>query len=142
METKTIKTDSTVTGITENYLNALDSIKNKIETNNYVLKINGVETTTLELGKINLDMSNLSHSGRKKVAKRLWNYKKKGTIRSINLLFYVLNKMNVIESKVKVEISHKEAEINLLRAKYVKLRAEAEQARLFYKETKGNFYKK
>ena len=141
METKTIKTDSTVTGITENYLNTIISIEAKIKTNNYVLKINGEEVSISKLHNIHMDLSNLSHSGRKKIAKQLWNYNQKGSIRSINYLFHVLKKMNVIQDKVSVDVSHKEAEIMAARKICVKLRTEAETARVVYKSLKGDFYK-
>ena len=141
METKTIKTDSTVTGLTENYLNALTSIEEKIKANNYVLKVNGNEVPSSELHKVAIDLSNLTHSGRKKMAKRLWNYKKKDSLRSINYLFHVLKKMEITQDKVSVDVSHKEAEIQTARKAYIKLRAEAEAARLVYKTAKGDFYK-
>lgn len=141
METKTIKTDSTVTGLTENYLNALTSIEQKIKANNYVLKINGTEVTSSELHKVAIDLSNLTHSGRKKMAKRLWNYTKKGSLRSINYLFHVLKKMEITQDKVTVDVSHKEAEIQAARKTYIKLRSETEVARIAYKTAKSDFYK-
>ena len=137
----TIKTNATVTGLTENYLNALTSIENKINTNNYVLKINGTEVSSNKINTIHIDLSKLTHTGKKKMAKRLWNYNKKGTLKSINYLFHVLKKMGITQEKVSVEVSHKEAEIIKARKIYVRLRAETEAARLLYKETKGDFYK-
>ena len=133
--------NSTVTGITENYLNALTSIENKINANNYVLKINGKEVASSELHNVHLDLSKLTMSGRKKVAKRLYNYEKKGSLKTINFLFHALNKMGVIQDKVSVSVSHKEAEIQTARKLYVKLRTETEAARVAYKTVKGDFYK-
>jgi len=141
MTTKNKTIDSTVTGITANYLNALTSIENKIKTNNFVLKINGNEVPSSELHKIVIDLSQLTRSGRKKVAKRLWIYEAKGTLKSINFLFHVLKKMNVTQDKVTVSVSHKEAEIQTARKLYIKLRSEAEAARITYKTVKGDFYK-
>lgn len=141
METKTIKTDSTVTGITENYNNALTSIITKINANDYVVKINGIEVSAEELANVKFDLSNLTKSGRKKVAKRLWIYNQKGTIKSINYLYHVLYTHVVIGEKIKVDVSHKEAEIQSARKAYVKLRAETEAARIAYKLAKGDFYK-
>lgn len=141
METKIKSINSTVTGLTENYLNALTSIENKIKANNYVLTINGKEVPASQLHNVVIELHNLTKSGRKKMAKRLWNYERKGTIRSINYLFHVLNKMGITQDKVRVEISHKEAEIQKARKLYVKLRSEAEAARIAYKEVKGDFYK-
>jgi hypothetical protein len=142
--TKTIKSDSSLTGITENYLSAVTSIEAKIKEKNYILKIDGNEifnTTWSILGKVHLDISSLTHSGRKKVAKRLWVYHKKGSIKSMNYLFHVLKKMDVIKEKISVNVSHKEAEIQKARKAYKKLMAETEAARVLYKGLKGDFYK-
>ena len=141
METNIKSINSTVTGLTENYLNALNSIENKIKANNYVLTINGKEVPVSELNNVVIELDNLTKSGRKKMAKRIWNYTRKGTIRSINYLFHALNKMGIIKDKVRVEVSHKEAEIQKARKLYIKLRAEAEAARVAYKEIKGDYYK-
>ncbi len=141
METKTKSIDSSVTGITENYLNALTSIEAKIKNNNYVLRINGEEEPISDLHIVDIDLSKLTRSGRKKVAKRLYNYDKKGSLKTLNFLFHVLNKMSVIKDKVTVGVSHKEAEIQKARKLYVKLRTETEAARVAYRELKGDFYK-
>lgn len=141
METNFKTIDSTVTGITVNFNNALTTIEDKIKTRSYVLKINGTEVSTSELAKIYLNLSSLTKTGRKKVAKRLHNYNKSGTLKSINYLFHVLKKMNVIEEKVVVGVSHKEAEIQAARKLYVKLRSETEAARIAYKLVKGDYYK-
>jgi|ERR1035437_3062735 hypothetical protein len=141
MTTNTKMINSTVTGITANYLNALISIENKINTNNYVLKINGKEVASSEIHNVQLDLSKLTMSGRKKVGKRLYNYEKKGSLKTINFLFHVLNKMSVIQDKVSVSVSNKEGEIQAARKLYVKLRTEAEAARITYKTVKGDFYK-
>lgn len=140
--TKTI--DSSVKGIMENYNNALISILNKVKINNYVVKVNGIElsdmTDILKWHQF-IDLSALTQSGRKKIAKRIYNYEKKRSLRTINLMFYVMNKMNVIQDKISISVSHKEAEIQKVRKLYIKLRTEAEAARLSYKEVKGDFYK-
>ena len=133
--------NSTVTGITENYKNALTSIIAKINANNYVLKVNGNEVPSSELNNVTINLVNLKKSGRKKIAKRLYDYEKKGTFRTINYLFHVLKKMGISEDKVTIDVSHKEAEIQTARKLYVKLRAEAEVARVAYKTVKGDFYK-
>lgn len=133
--------NSSVTGVTENYKNALTSIITKINANDYVTKINGNVVNTSELNNVVIDLSALTKSGRKKIAKRIHDYDKKGTLRSINYLFHVMNKMNVIKDKVSVSVSNKEAEIQAARKIYVKLRTETEAARLTYKALKGDFYK-
>lgn len=131
----------TVTGITENYSDALGSISNTINKNNYVLKIDGVETSTSELNEIVINLTNLTYTGKKKVAKRILRYNKLKSKRSINTLFYVLKKMGVIDEKIYVSMSYKEAEIQTARRDYVRLRNETEAARILYKTIKGDFYK-
>jgi hypothetical protein len=133
--------NTTVIGITENYKNALISITEKINNNNLVLKINGNEVSGSELNKVEIELYNLTKSGRKKIAKRIYNYDKHGTIKSINYMFHVMGKMGVTKDKVTVDVSHKEAEIQKVRKAYVKLRTEAEAARIAYKTIKGDFYK-
>jgi len=133
--------NSTVTGITESYKNALISIESKINANNFVVKVNGNEVPSSELNNVVIDLSQLTHSGRKKIAKRIYNYETKGTLKTVNFMFHVMKKMNVTQDKVTVSVSHKEAEIQTARKLYVKLRTEAEAARLVYKATKGDYYK-
>ena len=133
--------NTTVIGITEDYKNALVSIISKANTNDLVIKINGNEVSNSELNKVELELHNLTKSGRKKIAKRIYNYDKHKSIKSANYMFHVMNKMGVTKDKVTVGVSHKEAEIQKSRKVYVKLRAEAEAARLVYKTTKGDFYK-
>ena len=138
---KTVKTDSSVTGITENYLNAVHSIIAKIKAKNYVIKINNQEVQADALADVTIDVSNLTHSGRKNMAKRIWAYNKRGNIRSMNFLFHVLGKLGVTPYKVKVDVSLKEQEIIKTREAYKKLKVEAETARVLYATTKGSFYK-
>jgi len=137
----TITINSTVTGITDAYNNALNSIVAKANANNYVIKINGSEVNISEINNVKIDLSHLTHSGRKKIAKRISNYDKKGSLKTINFMFHVMNKMGVTKDKVTIDVSHKEAEIQSLRKIYVKLRTETETARLAYKAAKGDFYK-
>lgn len=141
MTTNTKTIDSTVTGITVNYASALTSIEAKIKNNNYVLKINGNEVSSSEIKNVKIDLSQLTKSGRKKVAKRLYNYEKRESLKTANYLFHVLKKMNVTQDKVTISVSHKEAEIQAARKTYIKLRTEAEAAHVAYKTAKGDFYK-
>jgi ribosome recycling factor len=133
--------NSTVTGITEAYKNALTSIVAKANANNNVIKINGSEVNTSAINNVEIDLSQLTHSGRKKIAKRISNYDKKGSLKTINFMFHVMDKMGVTKDKVTIGVSHKEAEIQSLRKAYIKLRAETETARVAYKAAKGDFYK-
>ena len=57
-------------------------------------------------------------------------------------MFRFLYRLNVINDEVRITPSLLEQKIQLSRKLYVKLRDEAEVARLAYKELKGDFYKK
>ena len=138
MENKTLNT--TVKGLTDNYLTTITNIITNIKDNGYVLKINGGEVPNNNLNDIEINFYNLTRSARKKLSKRLWNYEKKGTIKTMNYLFHVLKKMELINDKIIVDVSHEEARIQLARKLYVKFRTEAEAARIAYKEVKGDFY--
>lgn len=139
MTTTTI--DSTVTGITEAYKNALINIAIQANNNDNVIKINGNVVNVSEINNVEIYFLQLTHSGRKKIAKRISNYDKKRNLKTINFMFHVMNKMNVTKDKVTIGISSKEAEIQSVRKMYVRLRAETEIARINYKFTKGDFYK-
>lgn len=143
METKeTMRTQTSVSAITENYNIILNDIIAKVKNNGHVLKLNGTEVWKYDdLLKIKLNLNHVTRSGLKKIAKKFWNYKQKGSNKSINYLFNVLKKMGVLEDKISVDLSLKEREIIKLRQTYKTLKLEAEKARVLYKTTKGDFYK-
>lgn len=136
------KIDVSVTGLTNTYLNNLQKIEGKITKNDFILKINDITFPASELNKIHLDLSSLTYTAKKKVGKRMSFFEKKGTIKSINNMFRFLYRLNVINDEVRITPSLLEQKIQLSRKLYVKLRDEAEVARLAYKELKGDFYKK
>lgn len=140
MET-TNKIDNSLTGITENYNEAIINIIASIKKNNFVLKFDGLEANTNDLAIIRLKLTNLTKSARKNIAKRIWIYNQKRTIKAMNYLFHVLKKMDIIGCKIKVLPSIKEQTINKLRENYKLLRKQTEEARIAYKLEKGNFYK-
>lgn len=114
---------------------ATEVAKNK----KYVLKVDGEEQSHLEF--INFKIDHLTQSGRKKLARRIFVINKKRGQKSFNNFFWYLKLKNIIDFKVVLETSKKEQQIQLLRKEYVKLRKQAEEARLKYVEEKGDFYK-
>lgn len=114
---------------------ATEVAKNK----KYVLKVDGEEQSHLEF--INFKIDHLTQSGRKKLARRFFVINKKRGQKSFNNFFWYLKQKNIIDFKVVLETSKKEQQIQLLRKEYVKLRKQAEEARLKYVEEKGDFYK-
>ena len=114
---------------------ATEVAKNK----KYVIKVDGEEQSHLEF--INFKIDQLTQSGRKKLARRIFVINKKRGQKSFNNFFWYLKLKNIIDFKVVLETSKKEQQIQLLRKEYVKLRKQAEEARLKYVEEKGDFYK-
>lgn len=114
---------------------ATEVAKNK----KYVIKVDGEEQSHLEF--INFKIDHLTQSGRKKLARRIFVINKKRGQKSFNNFFWYLKLKNIIDFKVVLETSKKEQQIQLLRKEYVKLRKQAEEARLKYVEEKGDFYK-
>ncbi len=114
---------------------ATEVAKNK----KYVIKVDGEEQSHLEF--INFKIDHLTQSGRKKLARRIFIINKKRGQKSFNNFFWYLKLKNIIDFKVVLETSKKEQQIQLLRKEYVKLRKQAEEARLKYVEEKGDFYK-
>lgn len=114
---------------------ATEVAKNK----KYVLKVDGEEQSHLEFIIFKID--HLTQSGRKKLARRIFVINKKRGQKSFNNFFWYLKLKNIIDFKVVLETSKKEQQIQLLRKEYVKLRKQAEEARLKYVEEKGDFYK-
>ena len=105
----------------------------------YIIKVDGEVHEHLEW--INFKIDHLTQTGKKKLARRLFLVGKKTGQKSINNFFWYLKIKNVIDFKVVLETSQKEKQIQLLRKEYVKLRSQAEEARLKYVEEKGDFYK-
>lgn len=114
---------------------ATEVAKNK----KYVIKVDGEEQSHLEF--INFKIDHLTQSGRKKLARRIFVINKKRGQKSFNNFFWYLKLKNIIDFKVVLETSKKEQQIQLLRKEYVKLRKQAEEARLKYVEEKGDSYK-
>ena len=111
--------------------------------NDYVVMSKGYRGNLIPNLEINEDeLSNLTKSGRKKLAKRLYYFFKKPSLKNMNSLFRFMNRRNLIKTFVKVYVSDKELKIRALRKQYVKLRNQAEEARLAYIEEKGDFFKK
>ena len=135
-----IRAQFSVSQLKENLDNAITSINEIIENNNYVLTINGEEYT--HIVNLNPNFEDLSKNARKNLAKRLHFFNKKKSLRTMNILFLVARKLGVIDEKIYISISKKEKEIQRLGRIYKIMRAKTEEARLAYKKEKGNFYKK
>lgn len=124
-----------------NFASAIETIEELIIENDYRYTIKSEDGDMGGLPYMKTDFSNLSRNARKNLAKRLYFFDKKRSLRSMNILFLVFRKLGIINANVKVSISDKEKSINRLRSTYKIMKAKTEEARLAYKKEKGNFYK-
>ena len=77
----------------------------------------------------------------KQINKQIYYILCKPSVRKINRFLNLAYKIGASEKPFKVKISHHESMINDLRKEWKELRDLAEQKRLEYVETKGDFYK-
>lgn len=118
----------------------LEKVSQQMNEKGYIVKVDNEEVPHVEY--INLDLSKLTQSGRKKLAKRIHHTLKKNGLSSLNKFFWYLRINNIITEKIKVDYSAKEKEIKHLKSVWKLIAKDAETARLKYVETKGDFYKK
>lgn len=133
METTTIMSLPEVT--TENIKKAIESLKQYAAKKKYVFSGN-VEA----LG--NLTPTFASQNQEKKFKWALLRVTRKPTMKSANLFFNQHSKStNGVSPKLKMEYSEKEKQIKAARKEWKELLAKTKEARLKYKEAKGDFYK-
>lgn len=154
MEVKeTIKTQFGISQLNTNFNSTIKLFNDLVKENNWVVKLNNENVDELKLkgifsigssnNKINHKIDwNLSLNSRKALAKRMYYFNVKKTVKTANMLFSIFKKLDVINDNVKVDVSTKEQEIVRKRKAYKDLMKQTEVARLAYKAEKGDFYKK
>jgi hypothetical protein len=90
--------------------------------------------------RIKEGINNCSKNRRKKLVKSLRRLEYKQTLKSINLFFHFLHTKLELSTKIKIDKSLKEQEIDKLRKKYQDLKKVTEEARIIFKESKKDFY--
>ncbi len=157
VDNRITREQNTLKEIISNFRESVTIINNYVTTKGYMRVVNGQEVKDLDFS-INKNKynpfnksigdsletifdSSLTKSQRKNIAKRLWNVEKKPSRRSINTLFLVLRKYDVLKENIKINLSAKEQKIQAKRKVWIKLRNEADVALQSYKKEKGNFYK-
>jgi hypothetical protein len=136
------KMETTMKSISVDNINLMDKINESvskmneiIKNNNYRYYLDGKQTDTIQVpSDIKITLNVESRTFRKKVLSRIVRFEKKSTRRQMNLLLHILD-------MGKVKVSEKEEQIRNARKEWIKLRGEAEKARLNYREIKGDFYK-
>jgi len=138
-----MRTQTSKAQLENNYQTIIDRIWDVCDHNDWVIKMDGNRCTAANatIHSIKPKFDDLSWNATKNVAKRFHHFNIKDSRRSMNILFLVLRKLGVINENVKIDISDKEKEINRLRSTYKIMKSKTEEARLAYKEKKGNFYK-
>jgi hypothetical protein len=133
METTTIMSLPEVT--TENIKKAIESLKQYAAKKKYVFSGN-VDSLA------NVIPTFSSQNQEKKFRWALLRAMRNPTMKSANLFFNQYSKsQNGVTPKLKMEYSEKEKQIKAARKEWKELQAKAEEARLKYRETKGDFYK-
>lgn len=134
---KEIKTTFTNEIVKNNLITAIEQIKIMCQQKNY--NVDG------HIDKIITDfnLNNSTLSSRKKLAKKIYYFMKKKSIRTMNALFSIIRKIFLGEDyKITIKHSTLEQEVIASRIKYRALQKEVEAARLVYKEKKKLFYPK
>ena len=132
METQSIITLPDVT--TANIKKAIESIKQYASQKNYVINGN-IDALTNVTPKFS------SKNQERKFRWAMLRVIKKPSMRNSNIFIHQLSKATGI-SKVKLDYSDREKQIQAARKEWKSLQATAEEARKKYKEIKGDFYKK
>lgn len=134
---KEIKETFTEQAVSQNLKSAIEKIKSICKEREYVVDGNLDEV----FEKLNLSTSTLS--SRKKLARKIYYFEKKKSLRTIRSLISFVKRRFVGEDlKISIKPSILEQQIAELRESYKKLRAETEVARLKYKEAKVLFNQK
>lgn len=77
----------------------------------------------------------------KKFSWALYRAMNKPSMKSANLLFSLYSKVNHYATKLKMDYSEREKQIKAAKKEWKELKHKAEEARLKYRKTKGDFYK-
>lgn len=137
---ETMKSQFGISQLENNFNTTIDTINTMVKENGFVLIKNGKEETHLQL-EHKLDW-NMSLNQRKKLAKKMYFFDKKVSLRTANSFFSVAKRLGTITDSVKIKVSKKEQQIDCKRKTYRSLQKQVEDARLSYKKEKGDFYKK
>ena len=135
----TIRMQFTEAELKKNYYNTIQRIIDIVDVNDFEIKIDGENGDLMDMP---VRFGDLSKNARKNIAKRMHYVDKKKSRKTINTFFLVLNRLGVINNKVRVTLGKKELEIQRKRKVWTIMRDKAQQALNEYKEEKGNFYKK
>ncbi len=134
---KKIKSSFDVSTLKENLTTVLIEAKKICEERNYVTE------GSIDEAMSNIKFENSTLTSRKKLAKKMYYFIKKKSLKTMSALFSFIKKTFLgNENKLSVKPSLLEQEIISLRKNYKKLYQETEAARIAFKEKKKLFYTK
>ena len=131
---KTIKSSFEISAVKKNLITALQEIKEIAAKKNYVVE----GSIDKIISDINLENTTLC--SRKKLAKKIYYFTKKKSLKTTSSLLSFVRKLMGEEYRVTIKSSLLEQEIVSMRQNYKKLYAETEAARIAWKEKKKLFY--
>lgn len=134
---KKVKESFTINDVKSNLILALVEAKTLCENKNYVVE------GSIDKMMSNINLENSTLTSRKKLAKKVYYFMKKKSLKTMSSLFSFIRKSFVEEEfKVKVKPSILEQEIVSLRENYKKLYKETEAIRIAWREKKKLFHSK
>ncbi len=134
---KKVKESFTINDVKSNLILALVEAKSICESKNYVVE------GSIDKMMSNINLENSTLTSRKKLAKKVYYFMKKKSLKTMSSLFSFIKKRFVEEEfKVKVKPSVLEQEIVSLRESYRKLYAETEAIRIAWRDKKKVFNEK
>lgn len=128
---KKVKESFTINDLKSNLIIALVEAKILCESKSYVVE------GSIDKMMSNINLENSTLTSRKKLAKKVYYFMKKKSLKTMSSLFsFIKNRFAEEEFKVKVKPSILEQEIVSLRENYKKLYKETEEIRIAWKEKK------
>tara|TARA_R110000796_G_scaffold18980_1_gene57121 strand:- start:973 stop:1407 length:435 start_codon:yes stop_codon:yes gene_type:complete len=139
VQVKKMREQFTVAELENNYYEVINMINGIVKEKDWEITIDGEKS---DLIYVKPNFNDLSKNARKNIAKRLHYINKKKSRKTINTLFFIARRLDVIDEKVYISLGKKEKEIQRLKSIYKIMRTKTEEARLAYNTEKGDFYKK
>ena len=136
---ETVRTQTGKGQLESNFQKTVNIINTLVEEKGYRVTVGGHQVQSLE---ITPDLSKLtSLNSRKNLAKRMYRLQKRKSVRSLNVFFFVAERLGLISHSIKIQVSSKEQAIQKARKDWKVLQAQADAALKVYKDEKGDFYK-
>lgn len=144
METKTQNTMRTQTSdsqLQENFKTVMVHVTNVVENRKLVLTAGENKEVVDHIEYLLPNLEHLTHTAKKKLAKRLYFASNTTDMGKINSLFSFLKRKDIIKESVRVSYGERELQIKAAKVEFNKAKKAFEESLAKYKEIKGDFYK-